>query len=116
MTTPKSSNSDLEEEIDLGEASHLDEHGKPRIVERHLFVPPELSGLRLDHFVKTQITRLSRTRIQAIISEQLRRIDGHAPKPATMVAAGEHYVIRRPARQEPPCPRMFTVVHEDARV
>src|SRR5688572_16323818 len=116
MTTPKSSNSDLEEEIDLGEASHLDEHGKPRIVERHLIVPPELAGLRLDHFVKTQITRLSRTKIQQIIDTQLRREDGFAPKPATSVAAGEHYIIRREARPEPPCPRTFGVLHEDARM
>ena len=116
MTTPKSSNSDLDEEVDLGEASHLDEHGKPRIVERHLIVPPELAGLRLDHFVKTQITRLSRTKIQAIIETQLRREDGFAPKPATSVAAGEHYIIRREARPEPPAPRTFTVLHEDARM
>ncbi len=102
--------------IDWGTTSHLDEHGKPKIIERHLIVPPELAGLRLDHFVKTQIPRLSRTKIQTIIHEQLRRTDGHVPKPATSVAAGEHYIIRRPAPQEPPCPRTFTVVHEDARV
>jgi 23S rRNA pseudouridine1911/1915/1917 synthase len=78
-------------------------------------VPSELAGLRLDHFVKTQIPG-SRTKIQAIIDEQLRRADGHVPKPATIVAANEHYVIRRPARQEPPCPRTFGVVYEDARV
>lgn len=102
--------------IDWGLTSHLDEHGQPRIIERHLLVPPELAGLRLDHFVKTQIERLSRTRIQTIIDTQLTRIDGRVPKASTNVAAGEHYVIRRPAPQEPPCPRTFTVVHEDARV
>ncbi|MCW5803138.1 MAG: RluA family pseudouridine synthase [Deltaproteobacteria bacterium] len=101
--------------LDWGLTSHLDANGAPKIIERHLHVPPELAGLRLDHFVKTQIVRLSRTRIQGIIGEQLRRADGHRPKPATIVAAGEHYVIRRPARREPPCPRTFTVVHEDAR-
>ena len=108
-TTPPS-------EDDLGRRSHLDADGKPRIVERHLIVPPELAGLRLDHFVKTQIPRLSRTKIQAIIETQLRREDGFAPKPATSVAAGEHYIIRRPAQPEPPCPRTFTVLHEDARL
>ncbi len=104
--------------IDWGLTSHLDEHGAPRIIERHLLVPPELAGLRLDHFVKTQIVRLSRTKIQAIITEQLHRVGetGPALKPATIVVAGEHYVIRRPAPPEPPCPRTFTVVHEDARV
>jgi 23S rRNA pseudouridine1911/1915/1917 synthase len=104
------------DEDELGLRSHLDADGKPRIVERHLIVPPELAGLRLDHFVKTQIPRLSRTKIQTIIDTQLRRADGYAPKPATSVAAGEHYIIRREARPEPPCPRTFTVVHEDARV
>src|SRR5580704_2009663 len=123
---------DDDEGVDFGLDSHLDADGKPRIVERHLIVPPELAGLRLDHFVKTQITRLSRTKIQTIIDTQLRRVarsgsastaeggaevsDGHAPKPATIVAAGEHYVIRREARPEPPCPRTFGVVHDDARV
>jgi len=110
-TTPTTLPSD-----DLGESSHLDEDGVPRIIERHLIVPPELAGLRLDHFVKTQITRLSRTKIQDIIETQLSREGGGSVKPATIVAAGEHYVIRRPARPEPPCPRTFTVLHEDARV
>ncbi len=102
--------------VDLGVNSHLDVDGKPKIIERHLIVPPGLAGLRLDHFVKTQITRLSRTKIQGIIETQLRRSDGHQPKPSTSVAAGEHYVIRREARAEPPCPRTFTVLHEDARM
>ncbi len=102
--------------LDWGLRSHLDETGQPRIIERHLLVPPELAGLRLDHFVKTQIGRLSRTKIQGIIETQLTRLDGKVLKPSTSVAAGEHYVIRRPAPQEPPCPRTFTVVHEDARV
>ncbi|HEU0031184.1 MAG TPA: RluA family pseudouridine synthase [Kofleriaceae bacterium] len=102
--------------LDWGLTSHLMPDGSPRIVERHLVVPPDLAGLRLDHFVKTQIPRLSRTRIQGIIDEQLRRADGHVPKPATIVAANEHYVIRRPARQEPPCPRTFGVLYEDRRV
>jgi 23S rRNA pseudouridine1911/1915/1917 synthase len=105
-----------DDDPDFGETSHLDEDGKPKIVERHLIVPPELAGLRLDHFVKTQITRLSRTKIQTIIDTQLRRADGHAPKPSTHVAAGEHYIIRREAKPEPPCPRTFGVVHEDARM
>src|SRR5262249_48656660 len=81
-----------------------------------LVVPPELAGLRLDHFVKTQIPRLSRTRIQAIITDQLRRGDGHVPKPATIVVAGEHYVIRRPAQPQPPCPRTFGGVVRDPRL
>ena len=41
--------------LDWGLASHLQADGSPRIVERQLTVPPELAGLRLDHFIKTQI-------------------------------------------------------------
>lgn len=102
--------------IDWGLRAHLHPDGSPRIIERHLVVPPELAGLRLDHFVKTQIPRLSRTRIQGIIASQLRRADGHAPKPATIVAAGDHYILRRPAQPEPPCPRAFGVLVRDPRL
>jgi 23S rRNA pseudouridine1911/1915/1917 synthase len=115
-TTPLEPESSVETEEDAGLASHLDEHGNPKIIERHLIVPPELAGLRLDHFVKTQIVRLSRTKIQAIIESQLARADGFKPKASTSVAAGEHYVIRRPAPPEPAVPRTFTVIHEDARM
>lgn len=103
--------------IDWGVASHLHPDGSPRIIERHLVVPPELAGLRLDHFVKTQIPRLSRTRIQEVIASQLARTaGGPRVKPATIVAAGDQFVIRRHARREPPCPRTFDVVHADARI
>jgi len=102
--------------LDWGQRAHLHPDGSPRIIERHLLVPPELAGLRLDHFVKTQIPRLSRTRIQAIIGGQLRRADHHVPKPATIVAANDHYVIRRPAQPEPPCPRTFGVLTVDPRL
>jgi len=106
--------------LDWGLTSHLLPDGTPRIVERHLHVPPELAGLRLDHFVKTQIPRLSRTKIQDVIETQLARVSAavsaSAPKPATIVAAGDHFVIRRPARAEPPCPRTFTVLHADPRL
>ena len=102
--------------IDWGLRSHLHADGSPRIIERQLEVPPELAGLRLDHFIKTQIQRLSRTRIQQVIETQLSRVTGVGSlKSSTTVAAGDRFVIRRPARQEPPCPRTFTVVSEDAR-
>jgi 23S rRNA pseudouridine1911/1915/1917 synthase len=116
MTPPSDDGEADAEPVDFGERSHLDADGKPRIVERHLIVPAELAGLRLDHFVKTQIQRLSRTKIQHVIETQLRRSDGHAPKPATKVAEGEHYIIRREAKPEPACPRTFGVVHEDRRL
>ena len=143
--TPKSDDDDFDDDdapatrelppgadpaIDWGLTSHLDATGAPRIVERWLTVPPELAGLRLDHFVKTQIARLSRTRIQQIIDAQLTRAapchgDVRRPssagehstaKASTIVAAGDRFVIRRPAPPEPPCPRTFGVIVDDPRV
>jgi 23S rRNA pseudouridine1911/1915/1917 synthase len=102
--------------IDWGLTSHHDATGTPRIVERRLVVPPELAGLRLDHFLKAQITRLSRTKIQQIIDTQLTRADGATAKASTTVAAGDRFVIRRPAPPEPPCPRTFTVLVDDPRL
>ena len=100
--------------LDWGLTSHLNADGSPRIVERALVVPGDLAGLRLDHFLKTQIPRLSRTKLQAVIDTQLS--GPRTMKPASIVAAGDVYTIRRPARPEPPCPRTFGVVHADARV
>jgi 23S rRNA pseudouridine1911/1915/1917 synthase len=103
--------------IDWGLTSHLHADGSPRIIERAMVVPGDLAGLRLDHFIKTQITRLSRTKIQQVIDTQLSRDGGGgALKPATIVAPGERYVIRRPARPEPPCPRTLGVLYEDNRL
>ncbi len=103
--------------LDWGLTGHLNADGTPKIVERILEVPAPLAGLRLDHFVKTQIARLSRTKIQQVIETQLSRLTGvGALKPATTVAAGDRFVIRRPARREPPCPRTLTVLHTDPRL
>jgi 23S rRNA pseudouridine1911/1915/1917 synthase len=102
--------------VDYGERAHLDAAGKPRIVERRFVVEPELAGLRLDHYLKRRIPRLSRTRIQAVIAGQLHHESGKPLKPNTSVVAGEVYTIRREARPEPPCPRTFGVLHDDGRV
>jgi 23S rRNA pseudouridine1911/1915/1917 synthase len=102
--------------VDYGERAHLDVAGKPRIVERRFVVEPELAGLRLDHYLKRRIPRLSRTRIQGVIAGQLFHDSGKPLKPNTTVVAGDVYTIRREARPEPPCPRTFGVLHDDGRV
>jgi len=98
---------------DDGVDIHLDEDGNPRIVERWLLVEEECSGLRLDLFLKKKIPRLSRTKLQQIIRSQLTRADGKRMKAHSAVSAGEEYVIRHPARPEPPCPRRFEVLYDD---
>jgi 23S rRNA pseudouridine1911/1915/1917 synthase len=108
---------DREPGIDYGERSHLEPSGQPRIVERSFTVEPELAGLRLDHYLKRQIPRLSRTRIQTVITETLHRAGvDRKLKPNTAVLAGEVYTIRQVARPEPPCPRTFGVLLDDGEV
>ena len=92
---------------------HLDERGNPRIVERRFVVEEDFQGLRLDHYLKRKIPRLSRTKLQLIIRTQLTREDGRVMKPHSPVCAGDVLFIRRPARPEPPCPREFEVIYED---
>jgi 23S rRNA pseudouridine1911/1915/1917 synthase len=109
--------------IDWGLDCHLTSDGQPKIIERKLAVKAEHSGLRLDHFIKTQIPRLSRTKIQAVIVESLQRVvtndeDHNRPassslRPNTKVAAGENYILRRHARAEPPCPRNIAIAYQD---
>jgi len=86
------------------------------IIELTIVVPPECAGWRLDHFLKRRIGRLSRTRIQAIITEQIFLADGRTARPALSVRAGETILLRRPAPIEPEVPRHFEILYEDDRV
>lgn len=104
---------DIEGARDLGIDVHLDDQGNPRVVERRFVVEEELSGLRLDHYLKRKIPRLSRTRVQRIIRTQVAPLRGRVLKPHSPVLVGDEIVIRTPARPEPPCPRTFEVLHDD---
>ncbi len=90
--------------------------GEPDVIELDIVVPVECGGWRLDHFLKRRIGRLSRTRIQSIIREQIFFSDGRAARPAASVRAGETILLRRPAPVEPEVPRRFDVLYEDASV
>jgi 23S rRNA pseudouridine1911/1915/1917 synthase len=92
------------------------ESGDPDIIELDIVVPVECGGWRLDHFLKRRIGRLSRTRIQSILREQIFFSDGRAVRPAASVRAGETILLRRPAPIEPEVPRRFDVLYEDASV
>jgi 23S rRNA pseudouridine1911/1915/1917 synthase len=83
------------------------------IVSLDIPVPNECAGWRLDHFLKRRIGRLSRTKIQSIIREQIFFPDGRRARPSSAVRAGEVLVIRRPAPIEPPVPRHFSILYED---
>jgi 23S rRNA pseudouridine1911/1915/1917 synthase len=85
-------------------------------IRREIVVPVECGGWRLDHFLKRRIGRMSRTRIQSIIGEQIFFPDGRPARPSSAVRAGETIQLRRPAPVEPEVPRHFEVLFEDDRV
>jgi len=100
----------------MGETAHLDADGNPRVIERRFTVAEEEAGLRVDHFLKQKIPRLSRNKLQRIIRTQLFR-NGQSPvKPSTTVTTGDELLIRREAKPEPPCPRTFDVLYRDERM
>jgi 23S rRNA pseudouridine1911/1915/1917 synthase len=86
------------------------------MIELDILVPSECGGWRLDHFLKRRIGRLSRTRIQSIIGDQIFFSDGRPVRPAASVRAGEIIWLRRPAPIEPEVPRHFEVLFEDESV
>jgi 23S rRNA pseudouridine1911/1915/1917 synthase len=86
------------------------------IIELDIPVPSECEGWRLDHFLKRRIGRLSRTKIQRIIREQITFPDGRKARPSAAVHAGEVLLLRRPAPIEPEVPRDFAILYEDASV
>jgi 23S rRNA pseudouridine1911/1915/1917 synthase len=85
----------------------------PATICLRIEVPRECEGWRLDHFLKRRIGRLSRTRIQGIITTQVTLAGGRRPRASTAVHAGEVIVLNRPAPAEPPVPRFFHVLMQD---
>jgi 23S rRNA pseudouridine1911/1915/1917 synthase len=83
------------------------------IIRLDFAVPGECEGWRLDHFLKRRIGRLSRTKIQFIIREQISFADGRRARPSSAVRAGEMIILRRPAPVEPEVPRTFSILFED---
>ena len=77
----------------------------------------DTDGERLDRFLDSRCADLSRSRIQALISEGSATLDGKAAKPSARVRAGQIVVLRLP---EPQASRIepqripLSIVHEDA--
>jgi len=95
---------------------HLDENGEPRTITRNLVVEEPEDGMRLDRFLVSKIPRISRTQIQAMIIEHVRRGNGRSLRASSKVCCGEKIEVAVPARHEPPCPRHFEIVYRDERV
>jgi len=83
------------------------------VIHLRFTVPPMCDGWRLDHYLKHRISRLSRTRIQGLVGEQIQFEDGRRVRASTRVRCGETIHLRRPAPLEPDAPRTFDLLQED---
>ena len=60
-------------------------------------VSSEEAGQRLDRFLTSQLSELSRTRIQSLMDEGFVQVEGAAMKPSYRVEAGERVAVEIPA-------------------
>ena len=64
---------------------------QPRL--RHLSVPEEATGQRLDLFLAQQLGEVSRSRVQLLLHQGSVRVDGKLAKASRKVRAGESISI-----------------------
>jgi 23S rRNA pseudouridine1911/1915/1917 synthase len=58
-----------------------------------LIADPEDAGKRVDQFLASKLSEISRARIQQLISEQQVQVDGEVPKPSLRLRGGEKITI-----------------------
>ena len=87
--------------------------------QTELVVDEEYAGQRLDRFVASQLTSLSRTRIQNLVESGLVQVSGAAMKPSYRVESGDRVTVEIP---EPPAagveaePIVLDVLYEDEEI
>lgn len=86
--------------------------GRPAVIEHVFVVENECHGFRLDRFLQKKLKRLSRNRVQQIISGDC-EIAGRQVRSSSRVQAGQQVRFRRPAPPEPEVPRNIEVCHTD---
>jgi 23S rRNA pseudouridine1911/1915/1917 synthase len=82
-------------------------------VRRVLRVPPELTGMRLDVFVKLQLRNTSRTRARAIIAHSAYSPEGHKLRHNDRVRPDQHVILWRPPFEEDETEMTIEVLYED---
>ncbi len=89
-------------------------HIDPEYLELSFVVAREFSGWRADRYVAYRIPRLSRTKVQRILTLGAFDDDGNPVKPNRPLRAGERITIYKEPPDEPDAPRTFGVLMEDA--
>ncbi len=87
---------------------------EPQLYEVEFVVEPNYDGWRLDRYLCEKIRRLSRTKVQRILKEDLVYRGREKLKPSTAVWPGLTFALKRRRDPEPDAPRDFGVVFEDA--
>jgi 23S rRNA pseudouridine1911/1915/1917 synthase len=85
----------------------------PDWIQFEFTVPREYAGWRADRFVANRMPRLSRTRIQKILTTVGFDEEGRSIKSNRSLAEGERVILFRPPPKEPDTPRYFGVLFED---
>ena len=89
------------------------------MTSRLLTVEDAAAGMRLDRWLASALTDLSRARVQALIEEGHVRVAGASPKAAHRLRGGEAVEIEippPPAQELLPEPIALSIVHEDEHV
>jgi 23S rRNA pseudouridine1911/1915/1917 synthase len=84
-----------------------------------LVVPPSSAGARLDRWLASTISEVSRARLQSVIVSGGVRVNGAATKPSHRLRGGEVVDLEipsRPPEELVPEPIALSVVYEDAHV
>ena len=100
-----------------------DREMEPQTSDAMIYIPlvvdSSRDGFRLDRFLVSRITRLSRTRVQEIVAAgRVRRADTGELllRPAQRLRVGEALVIERPAPVEPSVVLDYTELHRDPQL
>ena len=79
-------------------------------------VRPDRAGMRLDRWLALELTRLTRSRAQEIVSHFAFTAQGAALGPSHRVRAGEVIALYRPRWEEPAAPREVGLLYIDDHV
>lgn len=104
---------DLADNDVVGPLTSSDERFDDDLIELQFVVPPDRHGWRLDRFLHDRIPRLSRTRLQRLIDEEVMGPNAERLKSSHRVRFGDVILMYRPAPEEPPVPNSFDILFED---
>lgn len=93
--------------------SSRDTTSQEDLIELQFVVPPDRDGWRLDRFLHDRIPRLSRTRLQRLIDDEVSGPNGARLKSSHRVRCGDVIVMYRQAPEEPAVPKTFDIIYED---